>query len=105
MASQTVQCHVPNSDKEARLSLMAGVSFLWGKFGYKSRVCCRGDLIGSLSHLDVVPLGRAQWHSVLVIIFSAATVRAVVGSALKARWSSTLAPSTVALRVRPVASN
>jgi hypothetical protein len=84
---------------------MGGVSFLWGKFGYKSRVRCPGDLIGSLSPLDVVPLGHAQWHSVLVIIFIAATVRAVAGSAPRARWSDTMVPSTVALRVRPVASN
>ena len=59
----------------------------------------------SLSPLDVDPLGHAQWHSVLVIICIAARVPAVVGSALRARWSSTMAPSTVALRVRHVARN
>lgn len=68
-------------------------------------VCCRGDLIGSLSPLDVVPVGHAQWHSVLVIIFIAATALAVGGSALRARWPSTMAPSMVVLRARPVARN
>lgn len=68
-------------------------------------VCCRGDLIGSLSPLDVVPVGHAQWHSVLVIIFIAATALAVGGSALRARWPNTMAPSMVVLPARPVARN
>ena len=68
-------------------------------------VCCRGDLTGFLSPLDVVPLGHAQWHSVLVIIFTAATTLAVVGSAPRARWPSTMAPSMVVLPARRVARN
>ena len=81
------------------------MEFLWGKFGYKSRALSwRHDRV-PLSPLDVVPLGHAKWHSVLVIIFIAATSPVVVGSAPRARWTSTMPPSMAVQHATRVARN
>ena len=100
----TVQVYIGLGKRAWPLMMESPFFWGWGELVIRA-VWYRGDLPGSLSPLHVDPLGHAQWHPVLVIICIAATVLVSAGSALRARWPSTMALSMVVPRVRHVARN